>query len=93
MSIQIIHKCDRCGATAETQEEFKALNLQNVGIGIQASSQNSTGPKFWYFLEGEVSSQAQWCMKCCIEVGFALPSEDRGRGYFERIFHKFSGKG
>jgi ribosomal protein S26 len=67
MSIQVIHKCDRCGATATTSKEISELKLQDVAIGIKNVHYSS--PYYTYYLQDNLKREKQFCMKCCIELG------------------------
>lgn len=95
MSQRIIVKCDRCGATAETNEEKNALNLQEVAVGIKKYSYSSYSPSYQYF-QNQLKHQQQWCWKCCEQVGFIqekipVGETEKPKPTLEEIIREFIG--
>ncbi|MDD4987011.1 MAG: hypothetical protein PHQ43_14825 [Dehalococcoidales bacterium] len=63
MSQRIIYKCDRCGATAETQEERNALDIRLVGIGTLKYVEGKT------YLLDDLLRHTDMCRLCRQDLG------------------------
>ena len=70
MGIRMVFQCDRCKATNDDTNEVR---LHEVGFGVKQLTYSPTGS--YYQFSDQQTRHAQWCEKCCLEVGIMMSAK------------------